>query len=284
MRISTLLLGATLATACGKSDDQRHAGSATPTPTTTAPPPAEVASPPPKDSYKGKNRLVNLLVGKDGKTQPGDVWVRRGFKWSPVKLAENVGFGTASAWFGVPEHMSPVFLPVGAKPDDKELSGVGYGKPDEVVTDILMTDRGAPTVVTLYDASKEMTQAPKSPAAGMGLVVVFAMPLMEFKTELTEKFGGSSFEVGDGTGACRPQRDPKMKGLSLGGTSTYELDLPPGKAKVSLHRWPGQGADACKTSVFDFEVDAVADKAQWVIVYTPDAGKTLATLALPIGG
>ena len=191
MRISTLLLGATLATACGKSDDQRHAGSATPTPTTTAPPPAEVASPPPKDSYKGKNRLVNLLVGKDGKTQPGDVWVRRGFKWSPAKLAENVAFGKASTWFGVPEHMSPVFLPPAAQPDDKEISGVGYGKADEVVTDILMRARGAPTVVTLYDVSKEMTQAPQPPAAGKGLVVVWAMPLMDFKSELAEKYGGS---------------------------------------------------------------------------------------------
>ena len=35
--------------------------------------------------------------------------------------------------------------------------------------------------------------------------------------------------------------------------------------------------------MFEFEVEAVADKAQWVFVYTPDGGKTLATLALPIG-
>ena len=190
MRTSTILLAATLATACGKKgDDQRATGSATPTAAT--PPPTEAKAPPPKDAYKGKNRFVNLLVGKDGKTQTGDVWVRRGFKWSPAKLAENVAFGKASTWFGVPEHMSPVFLPPAAKPDDKEISGVAYGKPDEVVTGVLLSNNGATSVISLYDVSKEMTQAPQPPAAGKGLVVVWAMPLMDFKSELAEKYGGS---------------------------------------------------------------------------------------------
>lgn len=279
MRTSWLLV-ALLVSACGKKGDDHGTAKSGSTNEPIALPPKVEAAPPPKESYKGKNRVVNLVMGKDGKSQAGEVWVRRGFKYAPVKLAESVAFGKASTWFGVPEHMSPVFLPVGAKPDDKEIAGVGYGKADEVITNVLYTEGDKISSVTLYDLSKEMAQAPKPPAAGKGLVVVWAMPLMGFEKELTEKFGGRSFNVGDGAGACRPQRDPKMAALALGGTSTYELDLPPGKAKVSLHKWPGR---ECKDAVYDFEVEAIADKAQWVFLYTPDGGKTIATLALPLG-
>jgi hypothetical protein len=282
MRTCTILL-AVLALGCGKkADDNKATGSATVEP--AAPVTAE-ASPPPKDAYKGKNRLLNLYIGKDGKTQPFEVWARRSFKWGPVKLAEAVPFGKASAWFGVPEHMSPVVLPVGAKPDDLEISPMAYGKADEVVTGLLMTSGGVASVTSMYDISKEMSQAPKPSAAGTGGVILFGDALREYEAAMTEKFGGSSFNVGDGTGACRPQRDPEMVNNALGGTSPYSLDLPPGKAKITLHKWPGgSAAERCKSpAVFELEVDVVADKSQWVFLYSPDQGKTLATIALPIG-
>jgi hypothetical protein len=282
MRTCTVVL-VVLALGCGKkADDHTAAGSGSAV-QPEAPKPVEAA--PPKDAYKGKNRLVNLYIGKDGKTQPLEVWVRRGFKWGPVKLAEAVPFGKASAWFGVPEHMSPVVLPAGAKPDDKEVSPMAYGKSDEVVTGLLFTSGGVASVTSMYDISKEMTQAPKPSAAGTGGVILFGYALREYEPAMMEKFGGSSFNVGDGTGACRPQRDPAMVNNALGGTSPYSLDLPPGKAKITLHKWPGgSAAERCKSpAVFELEVDVVADKSQWVFLYTPDQGKTLATLALPIG-
>jgi hypothetical protein len=249
------------------------------------PPVPEKKGAPPKDVYKGKNRLVNFYVGPDGKTQTVDVWVRRGFKYDPVKLAENVEFGKASTWFGIPQIMSPVVLPAGGKPDDKEISPMAYGKADEVVTGLLMYSRGSAGVTAMYDVSKEMTQAPKPPAAGKGAVLLYATQLYDLRDAMTPTFGGSSFNVGDGTGACRKQRDPKMESLALGGTSTFELDLDPGKHTITLHKWPGppKKEDTCKEAVFTIEVEVVADKSQWVLLYSPDQGKSIATLTLPVG-
>lgn len=247
--------------------------------------PEKSEAPPPKEAYRGKNRLVNFYVGKDGKPATVEVWVRRGFQWGPVKIAEPVPFGKASPWFGVPEHMSPVVLPAGAKPDDPEISPMAYGKADEVVTGLLFASGGVASVSTMYDVSKEMSQAPKPPAAGTGGVILFAYALREYEPALEATFGGSSFNVGDGTGACRPQRDPAMVDNALGGTSPYSLDLPPGKAKITLHRWPGGApAERCASpAVFELEVEVVADRNQWVFLYSPDGGKTIATLALPVG-
>ncbi|MBA3465173.1 MAG: hypothetical protein H0T46_34905 [Deltaproteobacteria bacterium] len=282
---TTALVVAVLAFGCGKKGDDKQASEGTPSvkePVPTAPANQE-KGPPPKEEYKGKNRLVNLYIGADGKTQTVDVWVRRGFKWGPVKLAENVEFGKVSAWFGVPSSMSPVVLPVGAKADDKELSGMVYGRPDEVVTGVLTTYRGQANVVSLYDVSKEMTQAVKPPSAGKGTIILDAGQLQSYEAALTEKYGGRSFNVGDGTGECRPQRDPKMADLALGGTASYELELPPGKAKVTLHKWPAPADGRCKAAaVYELEVEAIADKAQRVFIYTPDSGKSLATLVTTV--
>lgn len=271
--------------ACGRKDgegkDRPAAGSATASAIEVSPKEA----PPPKDAYRGRNRLVNFYVGKDGKPAPVEVWVRRGFQWGPVKLAEPVPFGKASPWFGVPEHMSPVVLPAGAKPDDPEISPMAYGNADEVVTGLLFTSGGVASVSSMYDVSKTMSQAPKAPAAGTGGVILFAYALREYETAMEPSFGGSSFNVGDGTGACRPQRDPTMVDNALGGTSPYALDLPPGRAKITLHRWPGGMRDErCKSpAVFELEVEVVADRNQWVFLYSPDGGKTISTLALPVG-
>ena len=251
--------------------------------TTIAPREPEKRGAPPKDVYKGKNRLVNLYVGPDGKTQTVDVWVKRGFKYDPVKLAENIEFGKASTWFGIPQNMSPVVLPAGGKPDDKELSPMAYGKADEVVTGILQNSRGQPSVVTRYDVSASMPGAPQPPTKGKGTLVLDAGQLSEFESVLAEKFGGRSFYVGDGAGACRPPRDPKNEALALGGTAEKELELDPGKVKITLHKWPGKKGEECKTpAVFEFEAEVIADKAQRIFVFTPDGGKSLATLTLAV--
>lgn len=246
-----------------------------------AQPEPEKKGAPPKEVYKGKNRLVNLLVSADGKTQTVDVWVRRGFKYDPVKLAENVEFGKASTWFGVPEHMSPVVLPVGAKPDDKEISPMAYGKADEVVTGVMYEDRGSVGVTSRYDVSKDMT-APAPAPADKGVLILDAGQLSNFEKQLTEKFGGRSFYVGDGAGNCLEHRDEKMRSLALGGTATRELALAPGKVKISLHKWPAQKGEECKSpAVYEFEAEASAGKMAYVFVYTPDAGKSLATVTVP---
>jgi hypothetical protein len=286
MRTTAIAL-ALLAFGCGKQGEDAK-GTAGSTSSVKEPPPPPVAAneekgPPPKEEYKGKNRLVNLYVGPDGKTQTVDVWVRRGFKWGPVKIAENVEFGKASTWFGVPSNMSPVVLPVGAKPDDKEISPMAYGKADEVVTGVLTRNYGRASVVSVYDVSKEMTQAVKPPSAGKGTLILHAGQLTEYDKQLAEKFGGRSFYVGDGAGACRPHRDPKMEMLALGGTATRELELDPGKVKITLHKWPGKRGEECTTPpVYELEAEAVADKAQHLFVYTPDGGTSLATLALTV--
>ena len=282
---TTALAVAVLAFGCGKKgeDNKGTEGTASVKEPATAPA-KEEKGPPPKEEYKGKNRLVNLYIGADGKTQTVDVWVRRGFKWGPVKLAENVEFGKASTWFGVPSHMSPVVLPVGAKPDDKELSPMAYGKADEVVTGVLTMNGGQTGVVSLYDVSKEMSQAVKPPTAGKGTIILDAGQLQGYEQALTEKFGGRSFYVGDGAGECRAPRDPAMAALALGGTASFETELDPGKIKITLHRWPSPTPDGkCKSpAVFETEVEVVKDKAQRVFIYTPDSGKTLATLVTTV--
>lgn len=247
----------------------------------TAPEPAKKGAPP-KDAYKGKNRLVNLLVGPDGKTQTVDVWVRRGFKWDPVPLAEKVEFGKASAWFGVPEHMSPVVLPAGAKPDDKEISPMAYGKADEVVTGVMYEDGGRVGVTSRYDVSKDMG-APAPAPADKGVLILDAGQLSNFDKQLAEKFGGRSFYVGDGAGNCLEHRDEKYKNLALGGTATRELALAPGKVKISLHKWPAsKPGEECKSpAVYELEAEATAGKMAYVFIYTPDGGKSLATLTAP---
>jgi heme/copper-type cytochrome/quinol oxidase subunit 2 len=35
--------------------------------------------------------------------------------------------------------------------------------------------------------------------------------------------------------------------------------------------------------VFEFYVDVTAGQSQWVFIYSPDQGQTLATLAVPFG-
>jgi len=284
---TTVFLVAALAFGCGKKGgDEKKNDPPAPGgggPAAIQPPEPESRGAPPKEVYKGKNRLVNLYVAPDGKTQTVDVWVKRGFKYDPVKLAENVEFGKASTWFGIPQNMSPVVIPAGGKPDDKALSPMAYGKADEVVTGVLQASNGQPSVSTRYDVSKDMPGAPQPPTKGKGTLVLDAGQLREFEKVLAEKFGGSAFYVGDGAGACRPPRDPKMSSLALGGTADKELELDPGKVKITLHKWPGKRDEECKTpAVYEFEAEVIADKAQRVFVYTPDGGKSLATVAMTV--
>ena len=80
---------------------------------------------------------------------------------------------------------------------------------------------------------------------------------------------------GDGTG-CRTGR---QKGLNLGGTSYVDYEVPPGKATFTLHM--GDDYDCKKPAVYTISVDATADTASMVHVYTPDA-KTITHVVLPL--
>jgi hypothetical protein len=283
------LLGVTCALAllgCGKKDDKDKgakpevkppAGSAAVANGGTgtapeAPKPAEKPAPP-ADTFKGKVRVVNLLVDRAGKSQAIDVWAKRSFEHGPVRLAENIALGAASPWFATPAGHSIVIVPTGAGPDarDRELGGLSAGAEGEMFSHTLtLNDGGAPTAgLSSFKAAK--------PAAGQGLVVLEAGAFMGHAEAFKPLLGawGYAFKVGDGT-ACRTGR---QKGLDLGGTSYVDYEVPPGKATFTLHM--GDDYECKKPAVYTISVDATADTASMVHVYTPDA-KTITHVVLPL--
>lgn len=237
-----------------------------------APKPADKPAPP-ADSFKGKVRVVNLLVDRDGKSQAIDVWAKRTFEHGPVRLAENVPLGAASPWFATPESHSIVIVPTGAGPDARaqELGGLSAGKEGEMFSHTLtLNDGGKPTAgLSSFKATK--------PAAGQGLVVLEAGAFMGHADAFKPMLGGwgYAFKVGDGT-ACRTGR---QKDLNLGGTSYVDYEVPPGAATFTLHM--GDDYDCKKPPVYTLTVDAAADTATMVHVYTADA-KTITHLTLPL--
>ena len=64
----------------------------------------------------------------------------------------------------------------------------------------------------------------------------------------------------------------------LGGTNYTKHEVAPGKAKFTLHKWPGD----CKSpALYTIEADVEADKGVRVEVFTKD-GKSLAHSAMPL--
>ena len=284
------ILGVTCAAVlfgCGKSDKDKAkpaptpadkpapgaSGGATAGGGTTAAPPAADKPPPPADTFKGKVRVVNLLVDRAGKSQAIDVWAKRSFEHGPVRLAENIALGTASPWFATPAGHSIVIVPTGAGPDarDRELGGLSAGKDGEMFSHTLtLNDGGTPTAgLSSFKAAK--------PAAGQGLVVLEAGAFMGHAEAFKPTLGswGYAFKVGDGT-ACRTGR---QKGLDLGGTSYVDYEVAPGPATFTLHM--GDDYECKKPAVYTLTVDATADAATMVHVYTPDA-KTITHVTLPL--
>ncbi|MEZ4366200.1 MAG: hypothetical protein R2939_07910 [Kofleriaceae bacterium] len=293
MKTPTLLLASLLVLpACGKKKDD--GGTAAPPATGSAKAPGSAAMPakpdlppPPADAAKGQTRLVNLYLDADGKTQDVDVWAKRSFQYGPVKLTSGVGYGKVSEPFGIPTGMSTVVIKAGASVDDKaaEVGGLFGTKDGEKALGFFYFSDGAPSVAHLPEVGGDQALVP--PPAGKGLVVLNAGQPRAFAEQLTATVGSESYYVGDGSKTCRHQRIEDKKAPSgqpyqamiLGGTQRPEFEVEPGKAKFTLHKWPGK---QCETEpVFEFELDVAAGQGVWGFVHTPDKAK-LEILSLPI--
>jgi hypothetical protein len=291
--IAISLLALAVAAGCGKKDEDKGAGE-TPAGGAEADQGAGQGAaaggaaakkelpPPPKDAYQGKGRIVNLRVDKDGKTGPVDVWAKRSFKHGPVLLAEKVGFGEASDWFGVPKSMSVSIVPAGAGADAEGMGGIFGPKPDEHITGVLVESNGRASVGNHWETGAAQSNVPAAPADGKGMVVVRAGQLRAFEDALRDSFGGSAFYVGTGAaGDCLPQRmeaEGKQPAI-LGGTNPTVHDVDPGKVTLSFHKWPSN--DKCGSEpVFTTEVEVAAGEGVNVYLYTAD-GAALKALAVP---
>jgi hypothetical protein len=288
MKRLVIVMGVVAAVGCGKKDDDKNKGERPP-PKIVDPPKVDLPTvaekpPAPKEALVGNARVINLYVDASGKGQEVDVWMRRSFKYGPVLIKEKLGLGQATDWFGAVPEQSVVIVPTGAGSDAKELAGAMKGKGDEKWTTVLAWNGTGMSGGSTQDAPPDMgekgTWPPKPPAAGKGLVVLRADALQEHEKALTEQYGGRSFMVGDGKGACLHQRieDIGFSASVLGGTQPVVLELAPGKQVITFHKWPGK----CDTpAVYQVEVEVAADKSTLVHLFTRDA-KTLDNLQLPM--
>jgi hypothetical protein len=288
------------ATGCKKSDaakSEKGAEPASPStgepaepgePTSAEGPGAAPATPelPPPDKFAGEVRIVNLYRDAEGKTQAIDLWAVRSFSNGPLLLAENVAFGAASDWARAPEGQSIYVKPAGAGADADDLGGFFSPAEGDRITGILIFESGSASVGSYWERSaQERSDAIKAPPAGKGLVVLRAGQLWAWDESLRETVGGGSFNVGDGAGACRHQRveDEGFQASVLGGTQPVLLDLDPGTATITLHRWPASPDSACSSDpVYRFDVEVPASGGVMVLLYTPD-GKQLQHLQIPLG-
>ncbi len=245
---------------------------------------SKVLPPPPESSMAGRARVVNLYVDDGGAKLDIDVWAQRTFTEGEVLLAKGVKFGAASDYFVTPKSHSIVFTKAGASVDDAEVASMFNPAKGEQITAMLLWENGKASAPNVWEIDPTGSHdAPAPPSAGEGLVVVRANQLTAFEKKLTPTFGGRSFDVGDGKGACVPQARMTAKGATpavLGGTQPTLHDLLPGPAAFTLHKWPDN--KKCATDpVFTFSVDVSAGETTAVFVYTPD-GTSITTLALPV--
>ncbi len=278
---SCLALGL-MSLACGKGEEASGKDEPSKTPPAAkvdpgpkkAAPPAKKNEPPPEDVYEGNARLINLMM-KDGKPVTVDVWATRSFKYAPVKLAEKIAFGEATKWFKSPKG-SPVkaFL-TGTGPDTKEhLGGMFHPKKGEHITGVIYNDKsGKPTNGNYWETSEDAKKSdtPDAPPAGKGYVIFRAGQLRPHEKAMTEVTGGWALRVGDGKGNCLHQRveDMGFQASLLGGTQPIEVDLDPGKQKITFHKGMKKGCAEVE-KVYELELEVKADTAQLVLLYTPD--------------
>jgi hypothetical protein len=243
--------------------------------------------PPPDDVRKGDSRIVNLLVDASGKPMSLDVWGKRSFEWGPLQLAKDVKYGEASPYFGIPKGMSPAAVPAGsghpeAAADGDKVIGIASAKEGEEITTVIFRENDRATAPIFGMKPPGTYNAPEPPAAGKGLIYVYAGPLSTHDAALKDKYGGRSFHVGDGSATCLRQRaeDQGKSAAILGGTNATQHEVQPGKTKVTFHRWPGK--KCADPAVFEIVVDVAADKGTFVILHSPDGGQTIEALQLPM--
>jgi hypothetical protein len=254
-------------------------------PTVTAGTVIDELPPPDASAFVGRNRVVNLWVGAGGVTQTIDVWARRSFTNGPVLLASGLTFGSASGYVAAPVNQSVVIVGAGAGPDGLELASVFNAGDGEQITTVFTNDddTGAVWAPNLFEVDPDGASSPPPPPSdGNGLVYVFAPNAGSFESSLTLAIGAAAFYVGDGTGRCVIQRI-EAAGFApsiLGGTQNVQLDLPPGRAYLTLHAWPS--ADECaQPSLLDVDVEVVAGSAVLVLVFSRD-GTSIEALQLPM--
>ncbi len=282
----TPLLVLVIATACSKSKDT-DASKTTGSAAMVVPVQTELP-PPPKESFKGSVRVINLLL--KGGTEPltVDIWGKRSFEFGPFQQAKNIAYGTATEWFGIPQGQSTVVVAAGASADTKDTVGsVWANKDGEETTTLLYWKEGSAISAMMSTKPTGVNDAPDPPPAGKGLVYLTAQPLMHHEKTLEAAIGGRSFYVGDGNGTCVHQRvqDKGFQRSILGGTQPTLHDLPPGKATFTFHQWPSgpnmRDKECTSPKLFEVTVDVVEGKGHLVVLHTKD-GKTLEAAQFPL--
>jgi len=288
MRIAPLLV-VTILAACSKgkdaseTDNSKPAGSAA----MVAPVKAELP-PPPKESFKGSVRVINLLL-KGGTTPLTiDVWGKRSFEFGPFQQAKGIAYGAATDWFGIPNGQSTVVVEAGASADTKATIGsVWANKDGEEATTLLYWKEGSAVSALMNTKPAGQNDAPEPPPAGKGLVYFTAQPLMHHEKTLETALGSRSFYVGDGKGACIHQRvqDKGFQAAILGGTQPTLHDLPPGKATFTFHKWPSgpnMSDKACTSpALFEVTVDVADGTGHLVVLHSRD-GKAIEAAQFPL--
>jgi hypothetical protein len=284
---------------CGGDDESADDGGDAPDATgeSTSPDPAATDTdatdggpttselPPPEEStFEGQARVVNLYLDGDGATQEIDVWAQRTFTNGPVLLAEGIELGEASEYFSSPAGHSIVFTPAGEGPDGEELGSIFSPTDGQQITGVFAWEETGPYVPNDYELDPESSTPPEeAPAAGQGLVILRAHPLMAHEDTLVEAGLGPSFFVGDGSSTCLHQRveDDGFAASILGGTQPVFVDLPPGAATLTFHDWLKSSEQCDNEPQLEVDVDVPDGEATVVYLYTPD-GETVEALQLPI--
>jgi hypothetical protein len=245
-------------------------------------------------TYVGRNRVVNLLVMPDGTQPVVDVWVMRSFQYAPILVAEGLGYGDVSDWFGRPENMSVATVLTGAGPDAATVAGLLPAAADEQLTHLVMWDGESQSAggFVLGEKTTDPTQAfpPADPTTGLVQLYAYQLKIHPMTTgESWERtLGGHPVEysVGiEGTPGCAPQPRITDAGFApsiLGGTQRVPLDLAPGTSNLTFHGWGSTNADcADPTLVGPFPITVTAGSRQWMLLHSPD-GVSIEALTIPV--
>ncbi|MCC5951623.1 MAG: hypothetical protein JJU45_05955 [Acidimicrobiia bacterium] len=243
---------------------------------------------PDPDEFEGEVRLLNLYVDDEGTSMDVDLWAVRSFTHGPSLLVAGLGPGEVSEYVAAPAGQSLTVVPSGRTPDDadSDLGGLFNPSDGELITGILTWSDGTSTVASIWDRSVEDRSGVEPPPADdQALVIIRAGQLSAHEDALADTYGGRSFHVGDGSGACLAQQRMEAEGFSpavLGGTNPTVHEVSPGTVTISFHEWPGDSDCEQDPVLGPFDVDTSAGETTLVVLWTPDL-ETIEVLTLPVG-
>lgn len=245
-------------------------------------------------TYVGRNRAVNLLVLPDGSTPTVDVWAMRSFQYGPILLAEGLGYGAVSDWYGHPEGMSVIVVESGAGPDADPVASLFSAGADQQYTHLVMFDRSSSAAAgfLLEDVDPGNSNQFPEAAPATGLVQLYSYQLTLHALSEGESFDQTiagvptSWNVGiEGVTGCAPQPRLTDQGFSpavLGGTQRVPFDLEPGTTNFTFHGWGSDNQDCADPTLFGpIPVTVEAGTRQWVVLHSAD-GESIDALVLPI--